>query len=490
MHRQVRNAWFSLLALSVILINGSTQLANGQTAPEGFTVTVVEDAFTRATVGFALLPDGRIFVAHHQNGFVDIVVDGVVKPEPIFVVDSLTTSSEQGLLGIAVDPDFPDSNYVYLFHTTQDSTNQISRFTVQGDLNDPSSNNLTIDAASIKPLLVLDNVYHAHNGGTLRFGNDKTLYVSHGDDGQTDFIQSLTNVNGKILRINRDGSIPVDNPVFPDEPEGMREEIFAIGLRNPFRFSIDSETDELFIADVGTDLFQELNVSSGGENFGYPHYEGDGFFREYVDLIPPEPTFPIHSYAQSARGRSVTAIAVYRPTAVPDNVSFPPEFDGAYFFADFFDSELKYVTGDGEAAYQVHSFGTGYANLVDGGVAHDGSLYALSYQKKLIKISYTAGPSSVATTEVPEPILVESNYPNPFDRATSIEYQLENPVDHVTIDVFDTMGRRVAHLFDGFQPAGQHSITFDGSERPQGLYILRLQAGATSVSKTMTLARR
>ena len=90
-------------------------------------------------------------------------------------------------------------------------------------------------------------VNYNHNGGTLRFGSDKTLYISHGDDANNHLVQDLTTLNGKILRINRDGSIPINNPDFPDEPNGKRDEIFAFGLRNPFRFSIDPSTDRLFI---------------------------------------------------------------------------------------------------------------------------------------------------------------------------------------------------------------------------------------------------
>ena len=112
-----------------------------------------------------------------------------------------------------------------------------------------------------------------HNGGTLRFAKDKTLYISYGEDQRPELVQSLSTYNGKILRINRDGTIPPDNPIFPNEPVDKKPEIFAIGLRNPFRFSLNLN-DELFIGDVGAGAKEELNISNGGENYGWPRYEG------------------------------------------------------------------------------------------------------------------------------------------------------------------------------------------------------------------------
>jgi glucose/arabinose dehydrogenase len=187
-------------------------------------------------------------------------------------------------LGIAIDPDFPQEPYIYLFHTYDGSpdSNRVSRFTIEGDLDDPNSDNLTIDAQS--QLILIDDMpaeNNSHNGGTLRFAPDKTLLVSHGDDQNRSQVQKLENLKGKILRINRDGTIPSDNPTFPSEPQNKRPEIFAFGLRNPFRFCVDPKTAKLFIGDVGQSSREEIDLgsASGGENFGWPRYEGS------LDLI-------------------------------------------------------------------------------------------------------------------------------------------------------------------------------------------------------------
>ena len=291
------------------------QSVQAQTAPEGFVVSTVTNELGRGAVGFAALPDGRILVIHHQSGEVELVVGGEIKPDPMLVVDSLVTSSEQGLLGIAIDPDYPDSNYVYLFHTKSDGVNQVSRFELTGDLDVPDSDQLIIDPTSKTKIFSAPDSTRFHNGGTLRFGQDHSLYISLGDDAFANEVQNLSNLYGKIVRINRDGSVPSDNPQYPDAPVDARGEVFAMGLRNPFRFSIDAETQELFIGDVGTDLFEELNFAQGGENFGYPHYEGTVFFRDFVDLILPETAIPNMGVSQCLRrslGHRLAYLQVWR----------------------------------------------------------------------------------------------------------------------------------------------------------------------------------
>ena len=257
---------------SIVLLLLFHGLGISQTVPQDFSLLTVNSGLDGDATGFALLPDNRIFVVHQFSGQVQLIVNGVLNPQALLTVPNLQTSSEKGLLGIAVDPDFPDSAYVYLFHTHSSSTNRVSRFMVGGDLQDPNSDSLTIAVASQQTLIDdMPATNFNHNGGTLRFGSDKTLYVSHGDDAVTSLVQNLTNLNGKILRINRDGSIPSDNPIFPNEPQGKRPEIFCFGLRNPFRFSMDPSTDELFIGDVGQVSIEEFDLSSGGENMGWLH---------------------------------------------------------------------------------------------------------------------------------------------------------------------------------------------------------------------------
>jgi hypothetical protein len=227
-----------------------------------------------------------------------------------------------------------------------------------------------------------------HNGGTLRFGADKTLYISIGDDVDNNQVQNLTTLHGKILRINRDGTIPADNPVFPDAPFDAREEIFVFGMRNPFRFAIDTLTDELFVADVGQSSFEELDLVTGGENLGWPRYEGNSTYSGSKQLIEPDPTFPFYEYAHDILPNSVIAMLVYRQQDFPNDDSFPASYEGSYFYADFYHDWVKYVYSDGEGGWLSADFGTGFNLPVDALLAEDGSIYVLEYGNRLLRISY------------------------------------------------------------------------------------------------------
>ena len=475
------------MAVGLLALLCSVTTTNAQNVPEGFSITTVQDDLASGSVGFAFLPDERILVIHHQSGEVELIVNETLVEEPLLVVDSLVISSEQGLLGIALDPDYPDSNYVYLFHTKSDSVNQVSRFTMEGDLMSPDSEQLAIDPASKKKIYSAPDTTRFHNGGTLRFGQDKTLYISIGDDAYTNEVQSLSNHLGKIMRINRDGSIPEDNPVFPNAPEDALPEVFAMGLRNPFRFNIDPVTQQLVIGDVGTVLYEEINVAKGGDNFGYPHYEGPEFFRDSIALATPNPSPPAYGYPYaSPRARSAIALAYYRPSDDPGATNFPAQYDGAAFFADFFDTRLQYLLNE-EGSYTTYEFGTGVSRLVDASVARDGSLYMLSYQGTLYRIAYDGGSNVSRESEPPgAELTLRQNYPNPFRGTTTLPYS-SNRADHIAIDVYDLLGRHVATVVDAWHPAGKHHTPFDASKLAPGHYLVRMRAGDITKSRLISV---
>jgi len=496
MHSKLRYLVF--LTVTVLLNNPGTAFC--QNVPEGFSIIPVNAELDRDAIGFAFLPDERILVIHHQSGEVKLIVNNVLKSEPLLTLPNLLSSSEQGLLGVAIDPDFPDSNYVYLFHTGIDSTNRVSKFAMGGELLDPSSDSLTIDLDSQQVLMTLPDTTRFHNGGTLRFGSDKTLYVSHGDDAHYQLIQNLTTPHGKILRINRDGTVPNDNPIFPSEPAEKREDIFAFGLRNPFRFTLDPETDELFIGDVGTNLFEELNLCGGGENFGYPKYEGDTFFLQEEELILPDPTFPIFAYPNASNARSPIALVTYRQKDYPNDNSFPEEFDGVYFYADFFGRELRYLTPDGTGEWTDMDFGTGFSRLVDGTLGSDGSIYVLEYGNALSKIVYDE-PTSVRdrSSEAPETLVLQQNYPNPFNAETNIAFTLpERPGVRRTFStvlaIYNVKGQEVATVLDKNLVPGVYTYKWTGRDEdgrllPSGLYFYQLRYGNVSQTGKLILQK-
>ena len=225
------------------------------TLPSGFTETVVANGLSAPTA-MAFAPDGRIFVTQ-QGGSLRVIKNGALLPTP-FVTVTTTSSGERGLLGIAIDPDFVNNQYVYVYYTalTPAIHNRVSRFTANGDVAVPGSEAVLFD---------LDNLSSAtnHNGGALHFGPDGKLYFAAGENANPANSQSIANVLGKIMRINSDGTIPNDNPTsFPGiagMPTGQNRAIWVVGLRNPYTFTFQPGTGRMFINDVGQSTWEEID---------------------------------------------------------------------------------------------------------------------------------------------------------------------------------------------------------------------------------------
>ncbi|HEY8503374.1 MAG TPA: PQQ-dependent sugar dehydrogenase, partial [Gemmataceae bacterium] len=242
--------------------------------PAGFTETVIADGLL-SPIGMAFSPDGRLFVTE-QDGAVRVIEDGTLRDEPFIrvAVGTASVTGEQGLLGIAFHPDFAQNQLFYLYYTAPDNlTNRLSRFVASGDQADPATEQI---------LLEVPSGAH-HNGGALHFGPDGKLYIATGDANLPNDSQSLTKLNGKLLRINPDGSIPEDNPFFTSTT-GAARAIWAYGFRNPFTFAIHPETGRILVNDVGQELYEEVNDVVPGGNYGWPRAEGpDG----EGSFIPP-----------------------------------------------------------------------------------------------------------------------------------------------------------------------------------------------------------
>ena len=288
-----------------------------------------------------------------------------------FVVGGGTsTNDERGLLGLAFHPDFATNRYFYIYYYGNDGNAHLDRVTaIDGD---------TADPASRVSIMTISQPFSNHNGGWIGFGpNDGYLYIASGDGGGAgdtgNRAQDITNQRlGKILRIDVDGGTPYAIP--PSNPfVGVTgdDEIWAYGLRNPWRCSFDSETGDFYIADVGQNLYEELNFqpadSPGGENYGWRCREGMHNFNFGGSCSSQTFVEPYHEYGHNtAGGFSITGGYVYRGCDIPS-------LQGTYFFADYAipniwttdaggttnnlqnrDAEL---TGDGGAVNQVSSFG-------------------------------------------------------------------------------------------------------------------------------------
>jgi putative heme-binding domain-containing protein len=324
--------------------------------PAGFARTQLASRITGATA-MEVAPDGRVFVCE-QTGELQVVKNGAILPEP-FVRIAVDSDWERGLIGVALDPDFAHNGFVYLCYVAAKPYvhHRVSRFKARGDLVLHGSERLLLKGDDQAKLG--GHTPAGHQGGAIHFGTDGKLYIAIGDQTAGAPSQRLDTFQGKLLRINPDGSIPVDNP-FVANAKGKYRAIWALGLRNPFTFAVQPATGRIFINDVGEARWEEINEGLAGGNFGWPHAEGpstDSRFRA-----------PIYSYpvASIAGGAFCPAQAV---------ANFPPRYRSRYFFADFVKGWIKTI--DPDHPDRIETFATGFTRPVDLKFGPDGCLYVL-----------------------------------------------------------------------------------------------------------------
>ena len=349
--------------------------------PSDFQTSLVVGDGLNGPSGFEIAPDGRIFILE-RSGKIKIVKNGQLLATPFADLPSEDTG-DRGLIGIAFDPDFGVSNhYVYFYYTGHDLLNHLVRFSAADDVGTDGPYEL-FRTSSPSQLL--------HVGGSIRFGPDGKLYFAVGDNGYGSNAQDLRNPHGKILRINKDGSIPADNP-FAGEP-GKLGAIWAYGFRNPWRFQFDSSTGELYGGDVGDFSWEEVNHIVKGGNYGWPVNEGKctSNCSGYID--------PIYTYPHNGESAAVTGGPVYRGDM------FPSAYRGNLFFGDYAKGFIKRaeLNSSGDVT-DVHDFDDVAGSVVDLKVAPDGSLYYITYYPgALYRISYNTSshvPVAVATADV------------------------------------------------------------------------------------------
>jgi glucose/arabinose dehydrogenase len=364
-------------ALLLVAFGTCPRSLNAATLPTGFTETEVASGLTNATA-MAFAPDGRLFVCL-QGGQLRVIKDGVLLPTPFLSV-TVNSSGERGLLGIAFDPDFESNNYVYVYYTatTPAIHNRVSRFTANGDVAVAGSETVIFD---------LNNLSTAtnHNGGAMHFGPDDKLYIAVGENATPSNSQTLTNLLGKILRINADGTIPGDNPFF-NSATGNNRAIWALGLRNPFTFAFQPSGTRMFINDVGQNAFEEIDDGIAGSNYGWPDSEGP--------TTNPNHRGPLYFYGHGSTlftGCAITGGAFYNPAVA----QFPASYVGQYFFADFCGGWIN--TFD-PASGNVVNFASGISSPVDIQLAADGSLYYLARGVgRVFKVQFTGNQAPTIT---------------------------------------------------------------------------------------------
>jgi glucose/arabinose dehydrogenase len=245
----------ALLATVVAVVAFSFNSARaGATLPPNFARSQLVGGLASPTA-MEFAPDGRLFVAE-QSGTLRVLKAGGKLATFLDISGRVDSAGERGLLGVAFDPAFSKNRYVYLYYTqratsTTPAHNRVIRVSARGD---------GAVGGTKKLILRLNNLSSAtnHNGGAIHFGKDGKLYVAVGENAEGENAQSLSNLKGKILRINKDGTIPWDNP-FYKHSTGTNRAIWALGLRNPFSFAIQPHKGKVFINDVGEQRWEEID---------------------------------------------------------------------------------------------------------------------------------------------------------------------------------------------------------------------------------------
>ncbi|MCA9246921.1 MAG: PQQ-dependent sugar dehydrogenase [Planctomycetales bacterium] len=364
----IRNVQFEISLTEPVASPVTVEYATADGSAHGLRVRQIASGLN--TPLFAASPPGdanRLFIVEKGGAIKVLHLDTLsVEPTPFLQLSNLSTVSETGLLGLAFDPDFLDNGYFYVNYNTATAPagfvteTRVARFQVSGD---PAISNVA-DPESETPVLSFGQPFANHNGGWLGFGPDGYLYIAAGDGGSSNdpqgHGQNLSSLLGAMLRIDpahdampadpdANYAIPADNPFANDGDANTRGEIWSYGLRNPWRPSFDRLTGDLYIADVGQNAREEINLQSaggpGGENYGWRLREGTIATPAGGGARPAGAIDPIYDYAHGSgatQGNSVTGGYAYRgPLA---------DLAGAYFFADFVNNRIWSLHQDGAAA--------------------------------------------------------------------------------------------------------------------------------------------
>lgn len=442
---------FLPLFLLMCTISMDAQTINLETVASGFT----------SPVAIVNAGDSRLFVVQ-RGGVIRILnANGTVNATAFLNITTLISSGgERGLLGLAFHPDYATNGYFYVNYT-QVSTGAtvIARYTVNST--DPD----VADTSSALVLLTIAQPASNHNGGSLAFGPDGFLYIGMGDGGgandTNNYGQNINSLLGKMLRIDVNSGtlygIPPTNP-FAGAIAGS-DEIWAVGMRNPWKFSFDSQTGDLWIADVGQNAIEEINKapsSAAGLNYGWRCYEGNSPFNTTGCSVITNYTFPVTDYTHAASGGcSITGGYVYRGATYPN-------LQGKYLFSDYCNNKIGYISNTGGAITWSNAFS---GNISTFGEDVNGELYVAGLTNGVVsKIVDT----TLSINDFEE--IGFSIYPNPAKDSFTIENKNNR---ELSIKIYDASGKLV------FNQEGQsfELLTINTSRFSQGLHLLVAEDG-------------
>lgn len=373
-----------------------------QSLPAGFSRVKVASIDIATAIAFA--PDGRLFVCQ-KDGKVRIIKNGSLLTSP-FVTLTVAQDGERGISGMTFDPNFATNKYLYIYYTATTPTihNRLSRFTANGDVVLANSELALLDFETVNTVL--------HNGGGMGFAPDGKLYLAIGEDNSPNNAQNLSTHKGKLLRLNADGTTPTDNP-FYSSASAITRRIWSSGLRNPYTMDIQPGTGKIYVNNVGADSWEEVHdATQPGLNFGWPVVEGSSSDPAYTN-----PVFAYPHESTGQKGCAITGGAFFNPVST----NYPAQYIGKYFYQDFCNGWMYYVT-PGNPATSNTFFGTGLITqnlaLLTG---PDGNLYYINRYNTdagIYKIIYTNNNAPVITNH-PQSQTVTQGQPAVFSVSAS-----------------------------------------------------------------------
>ena len=395
--------------------------------------------------------DERLFVVEKSGKIKILNQNGSVNSTPFLDIEDRvsTNANERGLLGLAFHPNYPENPFFFVNYTNNSGATTISKFSVS------ANQDIANDSETI--LLEINQPYANHNGGCINFGPDGNLYIGMGDGGSggdpQNYSQNTESLLGKMLRINVNSgaySIPENNP--------YGDEIWSVGLRNPWKFSFDSLNGDLWIADVGQNEFEEINMVQNNPaniNYGWRCYEGNEPYN--LSGCPEEGlTFPVSTYSHYNSGDfkcSITGGYVYRGNQISG-------LNGVYFFADYCSGEIGLLSKNENDEWDMSlAFPNINGSWVSFGEDINGELYIASINGGIYKIIDAA----LSNNEIDSNTL--NYFPNPFQ--DYIQINSDRPIN---IELYDLSGRKLREFKNynqeildlGFLNKGTYIIKVDG----------------------------
>ena len=395
--------------------------------------------------------DERLFIVEKSGKIKILNQDGTVNSTPFLDIEDRvsTNANERGLLGLAFHPNYPENPFFFVNYTNNSGATTISKFSVS------ANQDIANDSETI--LLEINQPYANHNGGCINFGPDGNLYIGMGDGGSggdpQNYSQNTESLLGKMLRINVNSgaySIPENNP--------YGDEIWSVGLRNPWKFSFDSLNGDLWIADVGQNEFEEINMVQNNPaniNYGWRCYEGNEPYN--LSGCPEEGlTFPVSTYSHYSSGDfkcSITGGYVYRGNQISG-------LNGVYFFADYCSGEIGLLSKNENDEWDMSlAFPNINGSWVSFGEDINGELYIASINGGIYKIIDAA----LSNNEIDSNTL--NYFPNPFQ--DYIQINSDRPIN---IELYDLSGRKLREFKNynqeildlGFLNKGTYIIKVDG----------------------------